>query len=224
MIFCIDHVLSSAELAELHQLLQEGQFVDGKLTAGSYAKVVKANEQWQSDLEVKQKAEALVLSALQRHPLFQAVAQPRYISPILFSRYQSGMNYGMHVDNALMGEGSALMRTDISLTLFLSEPTTYTGGELAIDTSLGEQTFKLSAGSMVVYPSTFLHRVTPVTEGIRLAAVAWVQSLVRDPKEREMLFELDTVCQALFEKYGKTVEVDLLCKLHSNLLRKWVEF
>ncbi|PMB06117.1 Fe2+-dependent dioxygenase [Fischerella thermalis CCMEE 5198] len=223
MILCIDGVLDSADLIELHQILQQGQFLDGKLTAGTYAKVVKENEQWQSEAGAKQQAQTLVLTALQRHPLFQSVAQPRSICPILFSRYQSGMSYGVHMDNALMGEGATLTRTDISLTLFLSDPATYTGGELAIDTSLGEQTFKLAAGSMVVYPSTFLHHVTPVTEGVRLAAVTWVQSLIRNPSEREMLFELDTVRQALFEKYGKTVEFDLLCKLHSNLLRKWVE-
>ncbi len=223
MIFCIDNVLEPAELAELHQLLQQGQFVDGKLTAGAYAKVVKENEQWQGEPGSKQQAQALVLKALQRNSLFQAIAQPRWICPILFSRYQPGMTYGIHMDNALMGEEDTLTRSDISLTLFLSDPTSYSGGELAIDTSLGERTFKLPAGSMVVYPSTFLHRVTPVTEGVRFAAVTWVQSLIRDPLEREMLFELNTVRQALFEKYGKTVEFDLLCKIYGNLLRKWVE-
>ena len=223
MIFCIDNVLDPAELAELRQLLQQGQFVDGKLTAGAYAKVVKENEQWQGETGSMQKAQALVLKALQRNSLFQAVAQPRFIRPILFSRYQRGMSYGLHMDNALMGEEDTLTRSDISLTLFLSDPTSYSGGELAIDTSLGERTFKLPAGSMVVYPSIFLHRVTPVTEGVRLAAVTWVHSLIRDPLEREMLFELNTVRQALFEKYGKTVEFDLLSKLYGNLLRKWVE-
>lgn len=140
----------------------------------------------------------------------------------MFSRYQGGMYYGTHIDNAIMGD-EELMRSDLSLTLFLSDPANYTGGELVIESTQGEQAFKLDAGSMVVYPTTTLHRVEPVTEGERLAAVTWVQSLVRDAHNREILFDLDTVRDTLSQKSGKTAEFDLLSKSIANLLRKWAD-
>lgn len=223
MFLHIEQVLTPEELERLHGLCQEAPFVDGKLTAGAYAKVVKENQQLQGDSEAHEEASEIVLAALCRNILFEAFAQPRAIRPILFSRYQEGMSYGTHMDNALMGRGEDLTRCDLSLTLFLNDPFTYEGGELILDTGLGEQSFKLPAGSMVVYPTIFLHRVAPVTQGVRLVAVTWVQSRIRDPLERELLFELDTVRHSLFEKYGKTDEFDLLCKVYANLVRKWVE-
>jgi PKHD-type hydroxylase len=141
---------------------------------------------------------------------------------MLFSRYEAGMSYGRHIDNALMGNQDFL-RSDISLTLFLSPPSTYEGGELVIESTDAEQAYKLEAGSVIVYPSSTLHRVEPVTEGVRLVAVAWVQSLVREPSEREILFDLDTARRAIFTKQGKTIEFDLISKSHANLLRKWAE-
>ncbi|MCT7974428.1 Fe2+-dependent dioxygenase [Laspinema olomoucense] len=222
MILCIEQVLLSNQLDEIHRLLKDAEFVEGKLTAGRYAKTVKDNYQLKGDTEVARKVRGIVHNAIAQNPLFKASVRPQKIRPILFNRYEPGMSYGWHTDNAIMGEGE-LVRSDVSLTLFLSEPDTYQGGELVIDTSLGEKSFKLPAGSMIVYPSTFLHQVTEVTEGIRLAAVTWVQSLVRDVQQREILFELDTVRKSIFEQYGKTVEFDLLCKTHANLLRQWVE-
>ncbi|MCT7991707.1 Fe2+-dependent dioxygenase [Laspinema olomoucense] len=222
MILCIEQVLLSNQLDEIHRLLKDAEFVEGKLTAGRYAKTVKDNYQLKGDTEVARKVRGIVHHAIAQNPLFKASVRPQKIRPILFNRYEPGMSYGWHTDNAIMGEGE-LVRSDVSLTLFLSEPDTYQGGELVIDTSLGEKSFKLPAGSMIVYPSTFLHQVTEVTEGIRLAAVTWVQSLVRDVQQREILFELDTVRKSIFEQYGKTVEFDLLCKTHANLLRQWVE-
>jgi PKHD-type hydroxylase len=133
-----------------------------------------------------------------------------------------GMQYGSHVDNAFMGNENR-MRSDLSLTLFLSDPATYEGGELVVETTQGEQAFKLDAGAMVLYPSSTLHRVEPVTAGVRLAAIAWVQSLVKEVTEREILFDLDTARQAIFAKHGKTAEFDLLTKSYANLLRKWGE-
>ena len=132
------------------------------------------------------------------------------------------MSYGSHTDNALMGDAD-LMRSDLSLTLFLSSPNIYSGGELIIEGSQGEASFKLEAGSMVIYPSTTLHRVEPVTRGERLVAVTWVQSLIRDCQDREILFDLDTARQVIFEQYGKTPAFDLISKSHANLLRKWVD-
>ncbi len=223
MILCIDQVLNTEQLEEIHCLLKEAEFVDGKLTAGRYAKTVKNNYQLKGDTEVAQKVREVVHNAIAQNPLFKAAVRPKTIRPIVFSRYEPGMSYGWHTDNAIMGERE-LVRSDVSLTLFLSEPDTYQGGELVIDTTLEEKLFKLAAGSMIVYPSTFLHEVTEVTQGIRLAAVTWVQSLVRDVQQREILFELDTVRRSIFEQHGKTVEFDLLCKTHANLLRQWVEF
>jgi PKHD-type hydroxylase len=141
---------------------------------------------------------------------------------MLFSRYEAGMSYGRHIDNALMGNQDFL-RSDVSLTLFLNSPSTYEGGELVIESTDAEQAYKLEAGSVIVYPSSTLHRVEPVTEGVRLVAVAWVQSLVREPSQREILFDLDTVRRAIFTKQGKTIEFDLISKSYANLLRKWAD-
>ncbi len=222
MILCIDRVLNPEQIEEIHRILKDAEFVDGKFTAGMYAKTVKDNYQLKGDTDAAKKVREIVHNAIAQNPLFKASVRPKTIRPILFSRYEPGMSYGWHTDNAIMGDRE-LVRSDVSLTLFLSDPDTYQGGELVIDTSLGEQSFKLQAGSMIVYPSTFLHQVTEVTQGIRFAAVTWVQSLVRDVQQREILFELDTVRKSIFEQYGKTVEFDLLCKTHANLLRQWVE-
>jgi PKHD-type hydroxylase len=222
MMLVVDHVLTSTELDEIFHSLKEAEFVDGKMTAGIYAQSVKHNQQLKGDTTAAEQIRAVISRALERNLMFQAAVRPKVIRPALLSRYDVGMEYGCHTDNAIM-DGTNLMRSDVSLTLFLCQPDTYEGGELAIDTSLGEQSFKLVAGSMVVYPSTALHQVKTVTRGVRFAAVTWVQSLVREASERELLFDLDTVRRAIFEKHGKTVEFDLLSKTHANLLRKWVE-
>ena len=222
MIICMANILTSEELGSIIDRLKNAEFVDGKLTAGWYAQQVKNNYQLKNDAAPTQELRNLVNQALKRNSLFQIAARPKAIRPIMFSRYQSGMYYGTHIDNAIMGD-EKLMRSDLSLTLFLSDPATYTGGELVIESTQGEQAFKLDAGSMVVYPTTTLHRVEPVTEGERLAAVTWVQSLVRDAHNREILFDLDTVRDTLFQKSGKTAEFDLLSKSIANLLRKWAD-
>ncbi|MCC3405253.1 MAG: Fe2+-dependent dioxygenase [Microcoleus sp. PH2017_10_PVI_O_A] len=222
MIICMANILNSEELRVIVDRLKNAEFVDGKLTAGWYAQQVKNNAQLKNDAAPTQELRNLVNQALKRNSLFQIAARPKAIRPIMFSRYQGGMYYGTHIDNAIMGD-EELMRSDLSLTLFLSDPATYTGGELVIESTQGEQAFKLDAGSMVVYPTTTLHRVEPVTEGERLAAVSWVQSLVRDAHKREILFDLDTVRDTLFQKSGKTAEFDLLSKSIANLLRKWAD-
>ncbi|MUL38776.1 Fe2+-dependent dioxygenase [Gloeocapsopsis dulcis] len=221
MILCINQVLTSEELAQITTKLKDAEFVDGKLTAGWHAKEVKNNTQLKGTSVITQELRSIVHQAMQRNRLFQAAIHPKTIRPVIFSCYEPGMYYGYHVDNALMGKPP--MRSDVSLTLFLSSPDTYNGGELVIETSLGEQTFKLAAGSAIAYPSSTLHRVEPVTTGIRLAAVTWIQSFIHDPNEREILFDLDTTKQVMFEKYGKTLEFDLICKTYANLLRKWVD-
>lgn len=218
----IENVLNQEELATIISHLEKAEFVDGKVTAGWYAKEVKNNQQVSAEESFLKKNRSIVLQALQRNSLFQAAVRPRKIRPILFSRYEPGMSYGMHTDNALMGKEEKT-RSDVSLTLFLNTASSYTGGELVVDTDWGEKSVKLDAGSMVVYPSSQLHRVETVTSGVRLAAVTWVQSWVRSLEEREILFELETVRQSMYEKYGRTQEFDILSKTHANLLRKWVE-
>ncbi|NER49941.1 MAG: Fe2+-dependent dioxygenase, partial [Symploca sp. SIO1A3] len=202
MILSIAKVLTPEELNLITEQLDAADFIDGKATAGWHARVVKHNTQLTNQATYAQDLKDLVKKALWRNQLFQIAVQPKVIHSILFSRYEEGMSYGRHVDNALMGNQNKL-RSDVSLTVFLSEPSTYGGGELVMETIEGEQAIKLEAGDAIVYPSSFLHRVEPVTEGIRLVAVAWVQSLVRDPQDREILFDLDTVRRAIFHKDGK---------------------
>ncbi len=224
MLMCIADVLSADELATVVGQLGKATFVDGKLTAGWHAQLVKHNTQVQEDGSgILPELQGLVHNAINRNPLFQMAARPKVIRSPLFSRYEPGMSYGTHVDNALMGSDNFWMRSDLSLTLFLSDPETYEGGELVIESTQGEQMFKLPAGAMVIYPSSTLHRVETVTQGIRLAAVTWVQSFVRDMGDREILFDLDTARQLLFETSGKTTEFDLISKSHANLLRKWID-
>jgi PKHD-type hydroxylase len=222
MIFSIDNVLTPEELKFLVDNLEQADFVDGKTTAGWHAKFVKNNMQLKSEATYASDLRELVKIALKRNALFQCALQPKIIHSMLFSRYENGMSYGRHVDNALMGN-QEFLRSDVSFTLFLSSPSTYKGGELVIESSDGDRTYKLEAGSAIVYPSSTLHQVEPVTEGVRLAAVGWVQSLVRDPNEREILFDLDTTRRSIFAKEGKTIEFDLISKSYANLLRKWAE-
>lgn len=222
MILCIDDVLSTNELDSISLYLKDAEFVDGKLTAGWFAKTVKNNTQLSAKDKVAKELKHTIAQALKRNRLFQAAVRPKIIRPAIISCYETGMYYGAHTDNALMGDVNPI-RSDVSFTLFLNSPNSYCGGELVIDTSLGEQAFKLEAGAMIVYPSTTLHRVEKVTQGKRLAAVSWVQSFVRDVHEREILFDLDTLKQTMYHKYGKTVEFDIAAKTHANLLRKWVE-
>ncbi|MFN7715756.1 MAG: Fe2+-dependent dioxygenase [Pseudanabaenaceae cyanobacterium] len=223
MMVHIDKLLSPEQLQQIHDLLQEGNFIDGRLTAGTFAKIVKHNNQLDGSTDIAHQIQTIVHEAITENDLFQAVAYPKAIRPCLVSRYTAGMAYGWHTDNAIMGQGAHLNRSDLSFTLFLSDPETYEGGELVLDTDGGEQKIKLAAGAMILYPATYLHQVTAVTAGERLAAVGWVQSLVRDAQHRTILFELDTARRSLFAKYGKTEEFDLISKNHANLLRQWAE-
>ncbi|MCF2970365.1 Fe2+-dependent dioxygenase [Synechococcus sp. Nb3U1] len=223
MILCIADVLSLVELNEIIELLSQADFMDGKITAGWNAKLVKNNMQLPKGSSQGQRVQEIITAALARSSLFQLAARPKVIHPILVSRYQRGMFYGIHTDDGLMVTQQQVMRSDIAFTLFLSNPEDYEGGELTIESSEGERAYKLPAGAMVLYPASTLHRVASVTHGIRLAAVSWVQSLVRDPQEREILFDLETVRQQLFQKSGKTRQFDLLSKTYANLLRKWAD-
>jgi PKHD-type hydroxylase len=221
MILCIGDILTPTELEAVVAKLETAEFVDGRATSGWHARLVKRNTQLPQGSPALAVVREIVNAALQRHVLFQMAVRPHMIRPLLISRYDIGMSYGTHVDNALMHDPS--MRSDVSMTLFLSDPATYEGGELIIESTQGEAAFKLPAGSAIVYPSSTLHRVEAVTQGVRLAAVTWIQSLVRDPNRREILFDLDTARQMLFEASGKTPAFDLISKSHANLLREWIE-
>lgn len=220
MIVQIPNVLSADDLAEIAQQLSEAEFVDGKLTAGWHAKQVKHNQQLAKGSE-RQSLNHKVLTALTRNQLFLAVARPRDVHTLLFSRYRQGMSYGRHTDNALMGRSP--MRSDLSFTLFLSPPDAYAGGELVVEGADRDTAYKLPAGAMILYPSTTLHRVNEVTSGERLVAVGWVQSLIRSAEQREILFDLDAVKRSLFTQGGKTAEVDLVAKTMANLTRMWAD-
>lgn len=222
VILCIAEVLSAEELSKIQHLGERGEFIDGKLTAGWHARKVKNNMQMRGS-DVLQEMTAAVMAALKRNELFQMAARPKTIRAPLFSRYDAGMSYGTHTDNAVMTGQSQPMRTDLSMTIFLSSPDSYEGGELVIESTQGEQAFKLDAGAMVLYPSSTLHRVETVSSGSRFVAVSWVQSLVRSPEQREMLFDLDTARRTLFQQQGKTATFDLLTKTQSNLMRMWTE-
>jgi len=222
MIFSIDQILAPEELAEIKQALAQAEFVDGKLTAGWHAKLVKNNQQLKAGTTQKV-LKSKIRTALNRNALFQSAIRPKSIHSLLFSQYKEGMSYDTHVDNALMANVGGLCRSDISFTLFLNSPDEYEGGELVVEGVQSEQSYKLETGSAIFYPSTTLHRVNPVTKGTRLVVVGWSQSIIRDTSDREILFDLETARRAMFAKSGKTPEFDLVSKSIANLLRKWAE-
>ncbi|MEM8674921.1 MAG: Fe2+-dependent dioxygenase [Cyanobacteria bacterium P01_G01_bin.67] len=222
MIFTIPNVFTPEELEEIRSSLAKGEFIDGKLTAGWNAKLVKNNQQLKKKTPLGSQLTQQVKSALNRNKLFQTAIRPKSIHSLLFSRYDKGMSYGRHVDNSMM-RNNGMWRTDVSFTIFLNSPKEYKGGELVVEGVDTEKAYKLEAGSAIVYPSTSLHRVNEVTEGSRLVCVGWVQSLIRDSSEREILFDLETARRVIFAKEGKTPEFDLISKSLTNLLRKWID-
>jgi len=222
MLLCIANVLTAAQLAQVDDLLQNQLFDDGRATAGWAAKLVKNNQQLAASSPQNMLLQQTILPALRAHAVFALAAMPKVFRPLTFSRYGVGMSYGEHVDNALMGE-DAQVRSDLSFTVFLNRPDEYDGGELIVDSASGAQSVKLPAGSVVLYPSGFLHRVTPVTRGERRVAVGWLQSLIRRADQREILFELETLRRQMFAGAGKSPAFDVLSKNVANLWRLWAE-
>jgi PKHD-type hydroxylase len=215
----IGNVLSATEVETVTAALARAQFVDGRATAGFAARTVKDNLQAQGSDRSLETIRKLLAERILGHEIFRQAVRPKALSPLLFSRYAPSMHYGSHVDDALM-DG---MRTDVAFTLFLSDPASYDGGELAIDSAAGEDSFKLDPGALVAYPATSLHHVTEVTRGARLAAVGWARSFIRDAARRELLFDLDNARRQLFAREGKSAEFDLVAKSFANLMRMWVE-
>lgn len=211
-------LIPAAEVAVLRQAAETLAFGDGKATAGKFAREVKANGQALPAPE-RDAVLARVERALRENALFRSVARPRALTPLILSRYRVGQTYGLHVDDALMGG----LRTDLSFTLFLSDPASYDGGALVIEDALEARSIKPGAGDLMLYPSTTLHRVEPVTRGERLAVVGWVQSQVRSAEQREVLFDLDQTVEEVYAREGKSATFDRLAKSRANLLRMWVE-
>lgn len=230
MLIRIPAVLDAAALAQARRLLADAPWSDGAVTAGAQALTVKNNEQLPVGSAVAQALQGLILSALDRHPLFFSATLPKRVFPPMFNRYGGRTNtYGAHVDNAVRyvpargGLPPERVRTDISCTLFLADPADYDGGELVIDDTYGEQRVKLAAGDMVVYPGTSVHRVEPVTRGHRVASFFWVESMVRSDEQRRLLFDLDMAIMKLREKHGETAEAVALTGTYHNLLRMWAD-
>jgi PKHD-type hydroxylase len=215
----IGDVLSQEDLAIIRNCFEKVQFVDGRETAGWAAKTVKNNIQAKRSDPTFDDVRLMLADRLKENLLFQMNTRPKHITPFLFAQYENSMSYGSHVDDALMQN----IRTDLSFTLFIEPPETYEGGELVIENSAGEMPIKGPAGSLYIYPSTTLHRVEPVTRGIRRVVVGWVQSHVRFANQREILFDLDTARRALFAQNGKTELYDIVSKTVANLLRMWAD-
>jgi PKHD-type hydroxylase len=215
----IADILKPDDLEAVHAALSKTRFIDGRETAGFAARVVKDNRQTDARDKTLDPVRNLVASRIMDNELFRMAARPKALSPLLFSRTETGMQYGVHVDDALMGG----MRTDVSFTLFLDAPESYDGGELVIESAAGDDAIKLPAGSMIVYPATTLHRVARVTRGERHVVAGWARSFIRDAAQRELLFDLDTAKRTIFARDGKSAEFDLISKSLANLLRMWAE-
>jgi PKHD-type hydroxylase len=224
MLVHVERVLDAEAVAHLRQTLQDAPWVDGRVTAGQQSAEAKHNLQIPQDSEVARALGELILGALGRHPTFISAALPLRVYPPLFNRYEPGMRFDAHVDNAIRFAGPVRYRTDVSCTLFLSEPDAYEGGELVIEDAYGQHAVKLPAGDMALYPATSLHRVNPVTAGSRWAAFTWAQSMVRSDEQRALLFGLDGAIQRLSARVGQNdPEVLELTASYHNLLRMWAE-
>jgi PKHD-type hydroxylase len=214
--------LTREELTRIRETLAAAEFVDGRVTTGYRGKRVKNNQQVPRETPASKAMAEIVEKAMRRNRTFDWAMWPKRVGNILFSRYEPGMHYGSHVDNAIMGGADAL-RSDVSFTVFISDPTDYDGGELVIESSLGDQEIKLAAGEAVVYPATTVHRVAEVTRGRRLVAAGWVQCRVRDAAQREILYDLERIKRFMAEQTPTAAETDLAFKTQANLLRMWAE-
>ena len=228
VLICIPDVLSKADVTEFRRIMDAAQWEDGRSTAGAQSAVVKKNEQLPPDSEAARALGSRVISALTANPRFISAAIPKQIFPPLFNRYAAadGHHFGIHVDNAVRGDRltGLRIRTDLSVTLFLSEPDEYDGGELIIEDFYGSHEIKLPAGHLVLYPASSLHMVSPVTRGMRVASFFWLQSMIRDSHARSLIFDLDTAIQALVARLGSDdPETVKLTGIYHNLIRYWAE-
>ena len=226
MLIAIPELFSPAQVAELRSIIDAAEWVDGNATSGAQSALAKQNEQLPEGGEAHRRAGAMVLDALGKSPLFFAAALPLKVFPPLFNRYGGGQKFDTHVDNAVrIQRGSEFrMRSDLSMTVFLEDPAAYDGGELLIEGQFGVQSVKLPAGHAILYPSSSLHRVAPVTRGRRVASFFWIQSMVRDDSARRILFETDQAVQRLVGTLGNDDRsVIELTGVYHNLLRRWAD-
>ncbi len=226
MMIPIPEVLTRDQIAAIRARIDGGEWVDGNETSGTQAALAKRNVQLREGSEAAGAAGAIILDALGRSPLFIAAALPARVFPPLFSRYEHGDGFTTHVDNAIrfVRGGDVRVRSDLSATLFLSEPEEYEGGALAIEDSFGSRQIKLAAGDMVVYPASSLHHVTPIIAGARVVSFFWIQSMVRDDAARQTLFDLDRSIQTIATDRGHDdPAIITLTGVYHNLLRRWAE-
>ncbi|AKF86113.1 Fe(II)-dependent oxygenase [Myxococcus fulvus 124B02] len=225
MMLHIPKVLTASEVAHCRQVMEQADWADGRITAGHQSGQVKKNLQLPEGSAAARELGERVLAGLEKSALFLSAALPQRIFPPLFNRYDASMSFGSHVDNAIRripGSGQRV-RTDVSATLFLSEPDSYDGGELVVEDTYGHHAVKLPAGDLILYPATSLHHVTPVTRGARLASFFWIQSMVRDVSQRALLFDLDASITQLNQEVPKSPSLVMLTGVYHNLLRQWAE-
>ncbi len=222
MLLHIPEILLPNELEAVRRVLDESPFVDGRLSAGKAAEKVKHNTELDREVPQRDTLAQIIVTALYRSERFRTAALPNKLGTPIFARYTPGMTYGWHVDDPVMGQGP-YYRTDVSFTIFLSEPDEYDGGELTVRTAFGEQKVKLKAGDAVIYPSGTLHKVAEVTRGVRLVSIGWVQSMVREPSQREILFELAGAREKLLADAAGSPEADAVDHAYINLVRMWSE-
>ncbi len=223
MMIHIPNVLSPEQVARCRAVMEKAAWVDGRVTAGHQSAQVKFNLQLPEEAPESRELGDMVLEALGRSNLFMSAVLPKQVFPPLFNRYDAGMTFGAHVDNAVRAGNGARIRTDVSSTLFISGPEDYDGGELVVQDTYGEHSVKLPAGDMIVYPATSLHNVVPITRGSRIASFFWTQSMIRDESKRSLLFDMDMAIIKLGRDHpGHASNVELTAVYH-NLLRQWVE-
>jgi PKHD-type hydroxylase len=226
MMIAIPELLSADQVARVRAIIDAAEWVDGNVTSGSQSALAKKNEQLPETSDAARQGGAIILDALGKSPLFFAAALPLKVFPPLFNRYGEGHTFGTHVDNAIrIQRGSEFrIRSDLSITVFLEDPAAYDGGELVVEDHYGVQRVKLPAGHAVIYPSSSLHHVTPVTRGVRVASFFWLQSMIRDDSARRILFDLDQSVQRLTgELGGSDRSVIELTGVYHNLLRRWAD-
>jgi PKHD-type hydroxylase len=225
MLLTIPDLLTTDEVRDARRLLEQSDWVDGRVTAGVQSARAKDNEQLAEDHPVARQLGEVILNALGRNALFVSAALPARVFPPLFNRYRGGHSFGTHVDNAIRQVGGTghRMRTDLSATLFLSSPDEYDGGELQVEDTYGVHSVKLPSGQLVLYPSTSLHHVRPVTRGARVASFFWIQSMVREDGARSLLFDLDTAIQRINAETPNPAAAVSLTGVYHNLLRRWAE-
>lgn len=225
MILHIPNVLSKEQIIECRKLLDSANWIDGKLTAGSQAINVKSNLQLAENGELLKYLRGVITTALKSNPLFISAALPNHIISPFINRYENNGAYGNHVDNSILYDDvvGKSFRTDVSCSLFFTDPEEYEGGEMVIEDTFGTHEVKLPAGDLILYPSTSLHRVEPVTSGVRMVSFMWVQSMIRNSWKRNMLFELDNTIQSLRAKHGETQDALNLSIHYHKLIQEWAE-